>query len=364
MKHIDTGTLRRALDEPGALLGSGRRHLDGCVACRRRSTALAAQADAAAAALGRTPEGIRVPFSAVPVPVRVARLPVALWSACAAAALIVLFAATPLRTFARDFLAIFEPRQFVALPISSADSREIKALPDLGKYGMMRDVVPQHRALAFDAAHAALLARMPVSVPAFVPLGSGTPEYRVISRGTTTFTFSRAKAEAAAAVAGRALPAMPPGMDGSTLAVTVGPVVMAVYGTAAERNFERRHRARDDGDGWPKLLVAQMPAPTLSSNGVSAATLLAYLAAQPGLPPAVAAELRAIGDPTSTLPIPIPIDRMRAAAVSVQGSRALVVGDNTGVGAGVIWQSRGYVYGVAGTLPVRAIIAIANSLRS
>lgn len=347
MKHLHPNALRRAFDEPRVLLGSQRRHLDGCIACRRRFARFAAQSAATQPALrSATLRGLRL-------------RPV-LWSAYAAAAIVLLLVATPLRTFAQSFLAIFEPRQFVALPISRADAQRLRTLPDLSKYGTTRDIVPQRRAEAGDARHAALLTRMPVRVPSFVPPGTGMPDYRLTSRGTTAFTFSAAKAAAAAAAAGRALPPMPRGLDGSTLAATVGPIVMTIYQTPRERALHRRQgRSRDD---WPKLLVAQMPAPTITSNGVSAATLIDYVAAQPGVPPQVAAALHAISDPTSTLPIPVPIDRMRAEHVIVQGAPGLMVGDNTGVGAGVIWQNNGYVYGVAGTLPVQTILAVANSL--
>ena len=40
----------------------------------------------------------------------------------------------------------------------------------------------------------------------------------------------------------------------------------------------------------------------------------------------------------------------------------MAVGDNTGLGAGVIWIKGGLVYGVAGTLKKDAIVAIANGL--
>ncbi|MDQ2909209.1 MAG: hypothetical protein M3R44_07670 [Candidatus Eremiobacteraeota bacterium] len=292
------------------------------------------------------------------------RLPVAFWSACAAVLLVVLFLGTPLRSLAAGFLAIFEPQQFVALPISSSDAEHMRALPDLAKYGTMHEIVPQRHATAVDAAHAAGLAQFPVRVPAFVPVGLPAPEYRVISRSVSAFTFNAARAAAAAKAAGSPLPPMPAGLGGSTLEASVGPAVLALYVTPQERASRQRARRRGEHlrGGWPKLLIAQMPVPTIASSGVSAATLVQYLAAQPGLPPQVAAELRAIGDPARTLPIPIPIDRMHAEPVTVQGARGLFVGDNTGVGAGVIWQSRGYVYGIAGTLPVRTILAVANSL--
>ena len=54
--------------------------------------------------------------------------------------------------------------------------------------------------------------------------------YAVLSQGTASFTFSAAKARAAAAATGKTLPAIPAGLDGSTLQVTIGPAVVATYG--------------------------------------------------------------------------------------------------------------------------------------
>lgn len=397
MKHLETGILRRSLDEPAALVGSQRRHLADCPTCRRRSSALATQARVTALALGAVPplelcwsddpatsphaagRAVRRESAGIATLPSAARRgpPVAFWGACAGAMLVVLFLAKPLGSLAQGFLAIFEPRQFVALPISRTDVERMRALPDLANYGTVREIVHQRRVTTVDAARAAALARFPMLVPTFVPFGVPPPEYRVISPSATAFTFSAAKAAAAAAAAGQSLSPMPAGLDGSTLQASVGPAIVALYLTAQERTFEQQQQQRlrgDRGDAgsrsrgerrdrWPKLLVVQMPVPTISSNGVSAATLIQYVAAQPGLPPQVAAQLHAIGDPTATLPIPIPIDRMHAEPVTVRGAPGLFVGDNTGVGAGVIWQSRGYVYGVAGTLPVRTILAVANSLR-
>jgi hypothetical protein len=46
------------------------------------------------------------------------------------------------------------------------------------------------------------------------------------------------------------------------------------------------------------------------------------------------------------------------------GSSAVVVGDNTGLGSGVIWVKNGVVYGVAGSLTKEQNLAIANQIGS
>ena len=46
----------------------------------------------------------------------------------------------------------------------------------------------------------------------------------------------------------------------------------------------------------------------------------------------------------------------------VDGVQGVLVGDNTGLGAGVIWIKDGFVYGVGGTLSQDQVLAIARSL--
>jgi len=79
--------------------------------------------------------------------------------------------------------------------------------------------------------------------------------------------------------------------------------------------------------------------------------------------PALAAQIRAIGDPASTLPVPIPVGVAQAKNVSVHGTTGLFVGDSTGLGSGVIWVQNGLVYVVGGTLTESEVLAVANSLK-
>jgi hypothetical protein len=112
----------------------------------------------------------------------------------------------------------------------------------------------------------------------------------------------------------------------------------------------------------PSLVVAEAARPRITSTGATAKEIEDYLLAQPGVSPQLAAEIKAIGDPTTALPIPVPVERATAQTVQVQGTSGLAVGDNTGIGSGVIWEKDGVVYGVAGALPESQILAIANSL--
>jgi hypothetical protein len=119
---------------------------------------------------------------------------------------------------------------------------------------------------------------------------------------------------------------------------------------------------QQEGD-IPSLVVAEAAQPRIRSTGATAQEIEDYLLEQPGVSPQLAAEIKAIGDPTTALPIPLPVERATAQTVQVQGVSGLAVGDNTGLGSGVIWEKDGVVYGVAGALPESQILAIANSLQ-
>jgi hypothetical protein len=110
-------------------------------------------------------------------------------------------------------------------------------------------------------------------------------------------------------------------------------------------------------------VIAEARAPVVTSTGVTATQLENFLASQPGVSPALAQQIKAIGDPITSLPIIIPVDRASETQVTLaNGASAVVVGDNTGLGSGVIWVKGGIVYGVAGSLSKEQYVAIANQI--
>lgn len=391
MLHPADGTLRRFLDEPQASGEEVRQHVDACAKCRERLVGLRDAVRAAEGALGPSDAATVDPQAAlVVVRARILaetgqrmtsrRLPPArrryaapLGGLAAAAVLLLLVAFTPLGTVAQNFLAIFEPRQFVAIPVTRADLEQLRALPDLAAYGAMREGPRPSQTVVARPEAAAFLAGMPVRVPAWLPPGfPRATGYHVMGRTTCVFTFSAAKAARAAAASGKPLPPMPPRLDGSSLIASIGPVVLATYGVQADpRTLRRRavrapRESRDTGElvlRGPMLVVAQATVPRISSTGTSVREIESYLLKQPGVPPQLAAEIAAIGDPSTTLPVPIPIERDIAERVVVQGVPGLGILDNTGMGSGVLWQRNGMIYAVFGTLPARQLLSVANSLR-
>jgi hypothetical protein len=111
------------------------------------------------------------------------------------------------------------------------------------------------------------------------------------------------------------------------------------------------------------VVVGIAKAPTVGSDGATVAEIQAYLLSQPSVSPALAAQIRAIGDPATTLPIPIPVGQAAAKNVSVHGVTGLFIGDSTGLGSGVLWQQNGLVYIVGGTLTEAQTLVVANSLK-
>jgi hypothetical protein len=430
MRHLDDGALRRLYDEPEAVATADRAHAAACRRCQDSYARVVADAQAAASLFtAATTPGARVDpalalrqvrrrVASAPAPratgARLPRRPLERMTPMyamsqynarrvarpagvfvAAAALVAALALTPAGSLAASLVSIFEPQQFTAVPITSGD---LQGLPPLASYGTMTDQQNPTHQQAASASDARRITGLPVRTPAALPLGvPSTVTYNVLSRGVAAFTFDASKARAAAAKSGKALPPMPADLDGATLRLSVGPIVVATYGgnllgaptgagSSARDGVSRAHatgksaiaqvrkgvnlrgaasQARGNSGEIPSLVIVQAPRPSLTAtNGVTVQELENYLAGQPGVSPQLAAEIRGIGDPGTTLPVPIPIDRFNAQHVTLaDGTDSLVVGDNTGVGSGAIWQEHGMVYAVGGTLTQDQVVAIANSLR-
>ena len=289
------------------------------------------------------------------------RVAVNIWLRGLAAAATVVLVATLLTVsgVAETLLTIFEPKQLVAVPITVTD---LSGAASFGAYGTLTWTeqpkpydVPDIRTAAHDSG-------MTVLVPGNLPAGVGAPHYGVMNKTTATFTFSADRTRQSAAAQQRTPPPMPANIDGSKLFITGGPAVVAYYADSANPTGATGLSAASPFAGMPKLIVAQGKPPVVQSNGVTVEQLQSYLLAQPGISPQLAAQIRAIKDPSSTLPVPIPVDMATSKKVTVQGVEGIFVGDSTGLGSAVIWQKDGIVYGVAGTLTEQQVLAVANSL--
>jgi hypothetical protein len=363
--HLSDGTLRRKFDDSDSLTESEKRHYSACADCQSRYTTLADDARAVAGVLA-VPElkvdvasafsrvrsasaaqprfGIRLPI------VRPASRPV---MGLLAASFVVL--ALVVTGVAAGGL-FFQPKSVQIVPVSVADLQSLSGLTDFGTLTWTAKPAPQ---LVTSADDAASVSGLDLPVVGKLPSGvSSNVTYAAMPAAVGVFKFDAAMAAAAAAKAGKTLPKMPAGMDGSTLKVTVGPAVVEIYGTLPSG------AAPDTSQlSLPQLVVGESSAPVVTSSGVTTQQLEDYLLSLPGISSQLAAAIRAIKDPSTTLPIPIPIEYATSSSVTVQGVGGVAVGDNTGLGAGVIWIKGGTVYGVAGTLKKDAILDIANGLK-
>jgi hypothetical protein len=421
MRHLNDGTLRRMQDEPLSTSGAEKDHYASCATCRERAMAIATEAELAAMVLA-------LPEPEVETQAALNRLRRAaagqqafrpgLWTSlkglfvsgsnrsvrpAAALALVLTAMVTLVVTGVADnFVKVFEPQQFQAVQVRP---ESLRGLPDLSQFGDMTFsstptfTTVADAAAAHDKTGLAVIAPDGSSLPSRV---GGGRSYVVMSPMRATFTFSAAKAQAWATAHGKSLPAMSPGLDGSTLTVDAGPAVILVYGGSTDAinravgvGGATKHPVPPQGepgsaagaapttdgtapttDGTapttagaydptslqlPDLAVVEMKSPRVNSSGASVQQIEDYLLSLPGFPQDLAAQIRAIGDPTTTLPVPVPTGQ-QSHQVDVQGVRGLFVGDSTGLGSGMIWSKGGVLYATVGTLTESELAGVARSL--
>ncbi|HEV8536956.1 MAG TPA: hypothetical protein VGR87_14715 [Candidatus Limnocylindria bacterium] len=288
-----------------------------------------------------------------------------LQSLAAAAGVVVVASALTLSGVADSIFTIFEPRRVVGVPVTQNDLNYLGTAcagldlqQCLGAYGTFTWTTPPQprevRSLSAAANAAGFSVQAPSSLPASI---SGPVRYGVINQSSATFTFSADSTRQAATRVGRTAPPLPANIDGSKLIVTGGPAVFQIWGAPAST------QTRGDLSGLPTLVVGQAKAPVVTSDGVTVDQLRGYLLQQPGISPQLAAAIRAIGDPATTLPVPVPAELAISHPVRVQGVEGLFIGDNTGIASAVIWQKDGMMYEVVGSLTEAQALDIANSMR-
>lgn len=353
-------------DDPDALTSSDRRHYAECAVCQARYAGMAEDARAVATLLA-TPD---VKVDAVSAFQRIQSAPAAkprfgftlpilrpasrtMFAGLAAATLLVVLVAT---AFA-NVLPLFEPKTVEAVPIQITDVQALSALGDYGTVTWSQQPQPQ---VVLSAADAKTIAGFNAPVAKYVPAGvSSTVTYAAMPKAVAVFTFDSSKAAAAAAKTGKSLPALPKGMDGAKLTVTAGPAILEVYGNL-KANTNTNSSSQDIN--LPQLVIAESSAPVVTSTQVTAKQLENYILSIPGISKELSAAIKAIGDPSGTLIIPIPIQYATSTSVTVQGVHGVAVGDNTGLGSGVIWI-KGNLFVVAGPLKQSEVVKVADNLR-
>jgi hypothetical protein len=379
MRHISEGRLRHMLDQPQSFSPEQRAHLESCERCREVAAVVVGDAGRAAQVvegsgktavdLGAALEALRAkgvgPLSApakAPWRAGLFRSRRAMRPLLSVGLVAVMGLALVGTGVAGNLIKIFEPDRVVAVPV---DLETLNSLPDLTRYGTLALTQEPEAAEAANLAEAQAASGLDLLAPASLPAGAGPQKIGVLSAGTASFTFDAAKA---AAEAGDRLPPLPADIDGSTLFVQAGPAVVQIFGGD---NDEPGETGPDEAGGdlagllsrLPDMIIVQMKAPVVSSNGPSVADYRDALLALPNLSESLKAQIEAIGDPSKTLPLPIPMDLATSEEVDVNGVTGLLVGDNTGVGSGVVWQSDGMVRAVGGSMTRDEVLQIARSMR-
>ena len=379
LRHLNDAVLRRYVDEPDALLSYEKEHLVQCLRCRQAFDGVRANARSAARALHEAEEPVDMASAraaileraqrrgdAVALRVQPARRGFRDWrpfSAVAAAVVVtLLFSYAPFRAYAQTLLTIFEPREVAPISVTHADLKQLRALPELNELGTVHVSGSRTMQRFTSLAAAQQFARTTFAHPSYLPPSvSHTAEFQVDPRRTLRFTFDERKARATAARKHFTLPKPPAGLDGATLTADLGPFVLQSYGTKFEQLHEKGH---SESHQFPHdaVIVAEGPVPAVRSTSVSANTIGSYLLSLPNIPEDIKAQIRAIRDPQSTLPVPFIVDKNTAQRVTIHGAQGLLVGDNTGVGSVVYWVSGGTMYYVVGGYAADEMTKVANSI--
>jgi hypothetical protein len=368
VRHLPDGTLRRIQDEPLAMTAADQAHFQECGECKTRAEGISVDA-------GKSAELLALPhFQPQPAPAlaslhkrlraekahpvgwyervlansspRLRRLATPAIAFVLAAVLLSGLAVTGV---AAHFFKIFEPTQIQAVQVSPSASDFSNLLLDYGSVKWLPG--PPSAQQTSDAASAQATSGFRVLLPASLPNGINGPlTYGVVSEATGSLTFDANALKESAAAKGVRVSPMPSSINGSTLIVKGGPALIEIWGLSSPSG----------GNSIPTLVVAQTRVPSVESSGADPTELENYLLSQPGVPPEIAAQVRASKDPSSTLPIPIPKGLATSKPVQINGVQGVQI--NAGLGAGVVWLKNGVIYAVGGQLTPDQVLAIATSL--
>lgn len=388
--HPDGGELRSWLD--GELDDRQAQrvadHLDGCADCRTalalsteraawtaaRLIALDASSAEALNATGLTRIRARASDAATNSPtlpvwrpnpmalLSTSRFRPALLAVAAVLAVAALFVSPTAQTLANDLLSIFRVKRFVA--ITYDPNQPFRNLLDLSEFGTFNATPRPSQRTASNAAEAGRLAGFEVKLPLDPALGNPA-EFMIQDRIETTFTFDVAKARAYLAKRGEKSFTIPDQFDGAKLTITVPPVVTAVYGDPANPRARTTAGVTSGAaqGAWNGVVLVQAISPTVKVDGrVTLDDLRKLLLSMPGLPAETVAQIRAIDDWTSTLPVPVPKGVGITRDVRINGNPGIALADNTGAGGMILWTRDGLVYAVAGTRTADELTRIASAV--
>jgi hypothetical protein len=251
----------------------------------------------------------------------------------------------------------FQPVQVTKQDVQSLSSRPIPTFQDLGTLQIQSDSLQTHDNLTQD--QAAQMVNFPILVPHTLPQGiSGTPDFSVIGAGHGTFTFSANKARTFFMKNGYGNVSIPANLDGATYDVTTTAGVAISYGNQTTTEF----------------MIVEFPSPIVRATGSASLEELRDVALSiPGLPPQLVTQLKQIDLNSGVVPLPVP-SGIDSQSITVHGTQGLLFTKNISTtipqlkkfpaGSAVVWQTRGIIYAVGGTISdTHQLVNTANSLQ-
>lgn len=291
----------------------------------------------------------------------------------AALVLALMVFATPARGLAAQFMTIFRVQSVTPVNVGELT----KPLPDLSKLGDM-SANAAHPNLQFKQVstlqEASAAVGFGVQAPSQLPKGlSATPSVMAVTSAQTVgFTFRADKAKSYLDSIGRKDIVLPPKFDGASLELHVQPAATIAYLPAGTNLTTLKQAASSEkAGGTPNarelnalmngggVFIAETKSPSLDASGVSLDDLRAFLLTLP-IPDSTKAQLRQIGDWSSTLPVPVaPGSSMH----KVQINGASGVAGRNGDMEMVLWVRNGMVYMASSPkMDEPSLLALAGSM--
>ncbi|MDQ6793208.1 MAG: hypothetical protein M3075_21535, partial [Candidatus Dormibacteraeota bacterium] len=252
--------------------------------------------------------------------------------------------------------SVFEPSS-VSVPTTQVTQQDLQGLQVFKNWADVKQGGNTSLKEAGSAQEAAQQAGLPELKPGNIPATiAGQPvSYGSVGQLSGTATFNSNA---------------PTTLQGTTLTVQAGPGQAIIYGdvnkamTAGKQATSPQEAASAVG---PMLAVVEMHGAKVTSSGASVSEIKAVLTdSNLGLSKPVKDAINAIDDPKGNVPIIIPTDYGTAREDKLSnGTKATFVGDNTKLGAGVIWVNPDthVVYAVVGIgVDQGQVKAVADSL--
>lgn len=388
--HTTDGRLRRLVDEPFAVADAVTAHVDECPRCTARGEHVAADAATAhrilstprlvpdvdrgwarlQAALDTTEaSGARAAASTGrrTWPVGVGRRFPALAGrslrvAVAVGAVVVVLAGG---AAAATVTGVFAPTHVAPVPVSSGDLQAMATLMDFAgngfgagfptpsgsgnlPFGTLRWSTTGTPQQYSSPGRAEAATGLRLALPAHLPAGVGQVEqYVAQAQVSATVTFNSTAGELA----------------GHSATIEVGPAIVAMYGSAgASSPRAGSAQAGSPRSDVPVLVVGTMARPTATTSGVTLAQVESFLLSRPGVPPALAEEIRLLGNISDVLPVPTPAG-LNSSSVKIGQWPGVAVSDPSGAVSGVIYEDGDAVIHAAGGLLNRQeILNVAQQL--